>query len=122
VSTPVIQEEPVNDPRTEEVLDAVREERHRQERLRREGRFLYTCASEVMSDGAKCAVLGEEFGEVCRAMLEKQKLSNDAHNKDLRAELIQVAAVAVAWAESLTRNPRDDVRPRRDPQPFDEEP
>jgi NTP pyrophosphatase (non-canonical NTP hydrolase) len=40
------------------------------------------------------AVLGEEFGEVCQAWLE-----GDLAN--LRTELVQVAAVAVAWVEEL---------------------
>jgi NTP pyrophosphatase (non-canonical NTP hydrolase) len=40
-------------------------------------------------------VLGEEFGEVCRAILE-----NDPEN--LRDELIQVAATAIALLEQLT--------------------
>lgn len=39
-------------------------------------------------------VLGEEYGEVCRAILEGQ-------GANLREELIQVAAVAVAWVEQL---------------------
>lgn len=42
------------------------------------------------------AILGEEFGEVCKAILEQEVV-------DLRAELIQVAAVAVAAVESLDR-------------------
>ena len=40
------------------------------------------------------AILGEEFGEVCQAWLE-----GDVAN--LRTELVQVAAVAVAWVEEL---------------------
>lgn len=48
------------------------------------------------SDGVKVAVLGEEFGEVCRALLENEGAAR------LRAELIQVAAVAVAWSETLS--------------------
>jgi NTP pyrophosphatase (non-canonical NTP hydrolase) len=42
------------------------------------------------------AVLGEEYGEVCHALLE-----GDDHN--LREELIQVAAVAMAWVEQIER-------------------
>jgi NTP pyrophosphatase (non-canonical NTP hydrolase) len=45
-------------------------------------------------DGTKLSVLVEEVGEVARALLE-----SDAPK--LRAELIQVAAVAVAWAEAI---------------------
>lgn len=47
------------------------------------------------SDGEKLAVLVEEVGEVARALLEREGPER------LRAELIQVAAVAVAWAETL---------------------
>lgn len=43
----------------------------------------------------KLSVLGEEFGEVCKSLLEKEQLYK------LQQELVQVAAVAVAWAEDL---------------------
>jgi hypothetical protein len=42
--------------------------------------------------GDALAILGEEYGEVCRAIFEKDEV-----NLDL--ELIQVAAVAVKWLE-----------------------
>lgn len=42
-------------------------------------------------------ILGEEFGEACKAILEK-----DLNN--YREELIQIAAVAVSMIESLERN------------------
>jgi NTP pyrophosphatase (non-canonical NTP hydrolase) len=41
-----------------------------------------------------CTILGEEYGEVCRAVLEK-----DFEN--LEEELVQVAAVCVAMLEDL---------------------
>lgn len=40
-------------------------------------------------------VLGEEFGEVCMALNDKEPIEN------LRKELVQVAAVAVAWVEYI---------------------
>lgn len=40
-------------------------------------------------------VLGEEFGEVAIALNDKEPIEN------LRAELVQVAAVAVAWVEYI---------------------
>lgn len=43
------------------------------------------------------AILGEEFGEVSKAILEGDM-------KGYREELIQVAAVAIAAIESLDRN------------------
>jgi len=45
-------------------------------------------------DAWKCAVLGEEFGEVAKAVVENDKFS-------LRRELVHVAAVAHAWLEAL---------------------
>jgi NTP pyrophosphatase (non-canonical NTP hydrolase) len=90
---------------TGDVLAEVNRERHRQEEPKREGRFTHTCADD-MPLGEKYAVLGEEVGEVARCVLEMSGKANDKHNRDLRKELIQVAAVCVAWAESLAaRNP-----------------
>lgn len=42
-------------------------------------------------------ILGEEYGEVCRAVLDDDMVA-------YRKELIQVAAVAVAMIECLERN------------------
>jgi len=53
------------------------------------------CSSDDVQPIVKVAVLTEETGEVARAVLDRQPVS------DLRAELVQVAAVAVAWLESL---------------------
>jgi len=47
-----------------------------------------------LDDHTYAAVLGEEFGEVCQAWLQREV-------KELRLELIQVAAVAVAWIEEI---------------------
>lgn len=49
---------------------------------------------ERRDDHTYAAVLGEEFGECCKAWLEREPGA-------LRAELIQVAAVAIAWIEEL---------------------
>ena len=46
-------------------------------------------------------ILGEEVGEVCRAILEYRFGNGPLHN--IRLELIQVAAVAVAFVECLDR-------------------
>ena len=45
-------------------------------------------------DATYAAVLGEEFGEACQAWLQRKM-------PELREELIQPAAVAVAWIEEL---------------------
>lgn len=52
------------------------------------------CSSDDVVPIVKAAVLTEECGEVARAVL-------DLNEPALRAELVQVAAVAVAWLESL---------------------
>lgn len=69
-------------------------ERGRQEHLRASGKFKETCASASMPASEKYVVLGEEVGEIAQAILH-----DDTAN--LREELIQVAAVCVAWLESL---------------------
>ena len=46
------------------------------------------------------AILTEEVGEVNRAILDK------ADAQHLRAELVQVAAVAVAWMEAIDNESR----------------
>lgn len=47
----------------------------------------------------KIAVLAEEFGEVV-----KEALDGKPFGDPLRAELVQVAAVAVAWIEAIDRH------------------
>ena len=84
------------------VFADITEERARQERLKAEGKFLYTCADPWMQPFEKVAVLGEEFGEVCCAALNQAKLATDgADRANLRHELVQVAAVAVAWIQAI---------------------
>jgi NTP pyrophosphatase (non-canonical NTP hydrolase) len=50
------------------------------------------CSSDGVAAIVKVAVLSEECGEVARAILDKT---------DPTTELVQVAAVAVAWLELL---------------------
>ena len=54
------------------------------------------CSSDDVDQSVKVAVLTEEVGEVARAVLD-----GDVHN--LRRELVQVAAVAVAIIEGIDR-------------------
>lgn len=51
------------------------------------------CSSDGVSAAVKAAVLAEECGEVARAALDG--------TMGLQDELVQVAAVAVAWLEGL---------------------
>ena len=70
------------------IFDEINAERDRQERILN-GR---TCANPDVGDFERVAVLTEEVGEVARAIL-------DCDLAQTRLELVQVAAVAVAWLE-----------------------
>lgn len=82
--------------RTELVLGAVAAERERQQKLwNRSHEWGYgDCSSEGVAPSVKLAVLGEEYGEVAQALLERDRYK-------LREELVQLAAVAVAWVENI---------------------
>ena len=78
------------------ILDEIWAERGRQE-TKWGGTHLWgvgSCASNLVAPSTKQMVLSEECGEVARAVLEKDP-------PKLRKELVQVAAVAIAWLESL---------------------
>ena len=51
-----------------------------------------------------CVILGEEVGEVNRAVYEHHFNKEKGKLEEYREELIQVAAVAVAMVECLDRN------------------
>jgi len=72
------------------IVDAILQERQRQDHA--------WGTPEIRAHDPWPAILGEEFGEVCRATLGNPDAG------DLRKELIQVAAVAVAWIEALELN------------------
>jgi hypothetical protein len=97
-------------------------ERDHQEMLRESGKFSHTCATPGMSDNTSFRVLFEEVDEALYlvetagrlryamglvARVLNDRLGNDeiakigVATRELRAELIQVAAVATAWIERL---------------------
>lgn len=84
--------------RRNEVFTLIRAERHRQEQLFKSGTLTFRVCDPDVAYGHKLAVLVEETGEVAEAILEQTEASG---LDDLRKELVQVAAVAVAWLESL---------------------
>ena len=101
----------IDRPSGQALVDILRE-RRRQDALKAEGAFTYTCADLEMTDTEKYCVLGEEFGEAGRAVLAVNKLgtftdyggmNGAAARKQLRKELVQCAAVAMAWIEALDR-------------------
>jgi NTP pyrophosphatase (non-canonical NTP hydrolase) len=104
--------------RREAIYNAITAERNRQEQLKQNGKFLWTCADNHGShdNERKLAVLSEEVGEVAHEVTDEMifldKLEKDpceadhilkAYRSRLRAELVQVAAVCVAWIEALDK-------------------
>lgn len=88
----------------DDVFTQVRAERARQEWLWKEGKIPSTCASKIVPYSDKFVVLVEEVGEVARAIqavIAADKWAPEAEIAHLREELVQVAAVAVAWLESM---------------------
>lgn len=95
--------------RMNHVFDDIYLERNRQERLKSLGKFPFTCADVELGDISAGLILGEEYGEVCRAVLNASHLAHDQYETDLRAELVQVAAVTVAWIEKLDKRAEQKV-------------
>ncbi len=81
---------------TGKMMVLVAKEGERQDQLKAQGRFQYTCADRGVPDSMKLAILVEEVGEVARHVCDRGDLV------DMKEELIQVAAVAVAWAERIS--------------------
>lgn len=85
------------------VFDMIYDERVRQEKKwgASEGAWgKGDCSSPSVRPEVKVMVLGEEFGEVARAVL-------DHDDAGLEQELVQVAAVAVAWLEMIVSSRRE---------------
>lgn len=72
----------------DDVIRMISRERQRQEDLHGHKKELW------QNVGIRLAVLTEEVGEVAAAI-------QDGNTEDLRRELVQVAAVAIKWLESL---------------------
>lgn len=77
------------------VFALIEYERDRQEDLRDKGKFPETCATPGVSNATCLAVLIEEVGEVATELLPNGSVD------DLATELVQVAAICVAWLERL---------------------
>lgn len=96
------------DHRLRSALVDVVNERRRQEfigRTKREAGIDWrSCADPDIDggDGTRFLVLGEEVDEVANAILEAT-YAGGGDDTSLRAELVQVAAVAIAWVEAIDR-------------------
>lgn len=81
------------------IYGAIAAERKRQEELLASGKFSWTCASPEISDERRLSVLMEEVGEVANDINEQNH--DPQWREKMAVELIQVAAVCVAWLEAL---------------------
>jgi hypothetical protein len=102
-----------NAARTYRVLDEVAAERARQHALLAAGAITLDCADPAVDLRDKFPVLIEETGEVAELMQNLGPPDTIARRlllNDLRDELIHLAAVAVAIAESLTTPERSKFK------------
>ena len=90
-----------------DVCALVHAERDRQIKLFVEGKISFECSSRVADPKRKLRVLVEEVGEVAQALKlrEQGKPRPLAATEHLIEGLVQVAAVCVAWLESLEEKP-----------------
>lgn len=105
---------------TRVAIEAILDERLRQDKLKEEGRFKYTCADPELSFENCMMVLIEEVGELCRAHMEAAHLTFDRKERPfeeldekVQTECIQVAAVALAIVERFVGE--ISVDPMEDP-------
>ncbi len=102
-----------NSPVIMAVFERIAQERSHQRELFLNGQIMFDVSSAVPDPNRKLRVLTEEVGEVAQEieLLEKFSLTGEGgkarakglavRTEKLRDELVQVAAVAVAWLESL---------------------
>lgn len=102
-----------------QILYEVGYERNRQDAARDAGRFAWTCADEGPANAERYVILSREahdevgraMGRLARAVAvsadRRPELAEAAAH--LRAELVQVAAVAVSWVEFIDRHPLVDT-------------
>lgn len=78
----------------ERVMDQVRRERARQDVM---------WGEQNHDDAGWNYILGEEYGEVQKALCENHFDYAGADPGEIRKELIETAAVAIAWVEAIDR-------------------
>jgi hypothetical protein len=80
------------------ILAEILKERDRQDLLKMQGKFATTCADDIPNE-LRLVVLAEEFGEVAREVCDLPR--DPSAQGRLREELVQTAAVCLAWLEGL---------------------
>lgn len=105
---PEITEVSTHDPRTADVLQAVADERCRQDQKWGQQNWTPAVYQLILAEE-----VGEAAKEACQYTFEKNKQRRAAIRRRLRDELVQAAAVAVAWIEALDRQSQgeDEICP-----------
>lgn len=85
----------------EDAIQRIHAERDRQNELFAEGKISFTCASRTADPRRKLRALVEQVGEVAEAIDEMGQHYKKVRCAHLAEELVQVAAVCVAWLEAL---------------------
>lgn len=80
----------------DEALGLVLIELDRQLELKDSGKFSKTCEDMADQPYEALPILLEEFGEVARAM-------QNGDQENFREELVQVAAIAIAWISGIVK-------------------
>jgi hypothetical protein len=81
------------------IMKLIRLERVRQYELKMAGKFKQTL-NEILDDHLKFVVLSEEIGEVAKELCEINH-GNVSDYGNLKAELVQCAALIFAWLEGM---------------------
>lgn len=83
------------------VMTAIWLERLRQKKLFKDKLLSFDCSSPVVSHDRKLRVATEELGEIAQT-IDRLETSDCAHRREhLKTEITQLAAVCVAWLESM---------------------
>lgn len=89
-------------------FEAIDDEIARQQKLKAEGKFTYTCLDHEMTDLERLAVLVEEVGEAGHEINETiGRTAAGDYREKLQKELVQIAAVTVAWLIELEYRERN---------------
>lgn len=100
MSDPVAHIAPLDDMRIAIAMDAALDEIHRQDQLARAGKFGGTHIMPGGTDDGRLRVLVEEVGEAAKELNEAD-IQGVGRTSNLRKELVQVAAVAIAWVAAI---------------------
>jgi hypothetical protein len=100
-SDPVAHISPLPESLVQSVAQNIVTEVYRQDALARKGKFGGTHIMPGGTDLQRLAVLSEEFGEVSIEVCKGIEVDEQVRRPNLYTELIQVAAVALAWAIAI---------------------